>query len=46
MLIALYKSKSKLQNFDDIYLAVSHPEQLSSANIKPMTIAVNVVETD
>ena len=40
MLLAFYKRKSKLRTTDNLYLAVNHPEQLSTSAYKSMTIAV------
>ena len=40
MLLALYKKKNKLHNTDNLYLAVNHPDQLSTSAYKSMTIAV------
>lgn len=40
MLLALYKKKNKLRKADNLYLAVNHPDQLSTSAYKSMTIAV------
>jgi len=40
MLLALYKRKSKLRTTDNLYLAVSHPDQFAPPTYETMTIAV------
>ena len=40
MLLALYKKKNKLRKADNLYLAINHPDQLSTSAYKSMTIAV------
>ena len=40
MLLALYKRKSRLRTSDNLYLAVTHPDQLAPSAYKSMTIAV------
>ena len=40
MLLALYKRKNRLRTTDNLYLAVTHPDQLAPSAYKTMTIAV------
>ncbi len=40
MLLALYKKMNKSHNTDNLYLAVNHPDQLSTSAYKTITIAV------
>lgn len=40
VLLALYKKKSKLHKTDNLYLAVTHPDQLAPSGYKTTTIAV------